>query len=511
METTSTSETATATTPTPPAPTHVLSQEIGEGVEAVALAEEAEAETGAEAGPGPGADSNLSYIESKMEECKLEDLLPADAAAEANMGKKEKAFNIESKMEECKLEDLLPADAAAEANMGKKEKALVWGRPGHLTQEEVQIFAKFREEIKKRGGEFKNTIYSFTEEEGEAYTLTRWLRARKYNLSDTITMVEEATECRSQPRIHDYYPNPEAALGCPPQVFIAQYPQLYSGFSKLGCPVFYSKPGMLEIDGVECITTLEGILKFHWHVMQHDYKQRLLEFKRDNPSFKRFECVSILDLTNLTLSKLGSRTMDIIKKQANIDSLCFPETMNKMVIVNAPRFFSATWTIIKGFLDARTAAKIELFSSSSAAEKCLKELIDVDQIPVDYGGTAESTDDTMARMSPDKLFTQVLYIRSSDSKKYEIKADEEADVWIYTRSKIGANFQILDENKVELTPVMSCKMLDSHTDAPPTKVHLTATGKVIGPKVIKVKGSSTGSMFSSSETFLVVCTISKKN
>lgn len=145
--------------------------------------------------------------------------------------------------------------------------------------------------------------------------------------------------------------------------------------------------------------------------MQHDYRNRLLEFKKQNPSFKRFECVSVLDLSQLTLSKLGSRTLDIIKKQASIDSLCFPETMNKMVIVNAPIFFNATWKIIKGFVDARTSAKIELFSSTSAAQKCLKELIDEDELPSDYGGKAESTVVTMEKMSPTKLLTQVLYIK----------------------------------------------------------------------------------------------------
>ena len=317
-----------------------------------------------------------------------------------------------SSFQSCNLDDLSPSNMESESLKSKKQKAIEWGRPGHLTPTEVQIFSQFRDEVNKRGGEFRNTVYSFTEEEGEAYTLTRWLRARKYNLQDTITMVEQATECRVQPRQFDYYPNPEEALGCPPEIFVNQYPQLYSGFSKMGCPVYYSKPGQLEIDGVECITTLDGILKYHWHVMQHDYKRRLLEFKKQNPSFKRFECVSVLDLSNLTLSKLGSRTMEIIKKQASIDSLCFPETMNKMIIVNAPRFFSATWSIIKGFIDARTSAKVELFSSMTAAEKCLKEIIDVDQLPSDYGGTAESTVVTMEKMSQgNKLITQILYIR----------------------------------------------------------------------------------------------------
>ena len=48
---------------------------------------------------------------------------------------------------------------------------------------------KFREEVEKRGGEFKNTVYSFGDIEGEAFCLTRWLRARKFKYDDVIAMV----------------------------------------------------------------------------------------------------------------------------------------------------------------------------------------------------------------------------------------------------------------------------------------------------------------------------------
>ena len=524
----------------------------------------------------------------------------ANANANSDINNDDNAISaITDQLETCNLSDLMPnksnGDMAKEMAKSKKQRAIEWGRPGHLTQEEVDIFvsgvdivqcivymfvsikfdlhgiltfffhlfklmfvletfipsstflsnththtqthyqyqyqyqyqtmqshkhniiqyhtkAKFRQEVNKRGGEFHNTIYSFSHAETEAYTLTRWLRARKYNLADTISMVEQATLVRSKPRQQDYYPNPQSALGCNPQIFMYQYPQLYSGFSKIGCPVFYSKPGLLEVDGVECITTLEGILKYHWHVMQHDYKRRLLEFQRDNPSFKRFECVSVLDLTGLTLSKLGSRTMDIIKQQANIDSLCFPETMNKMIIVNAPRFFTATWAVIKGFLDARTTAKVELFSSSSAAEKCLKEIIDVDQLPSDYGGLAETTTTTLAKMNElSRVETQVLYIRSSDSHKVVIHQGEEADIWIYTQGLVGAQFHIYNEDKVDLITPMTVKSDGNGGSSSPTKVCLTTGGKIAGPMTIKVKGISIGgSMFSSTENFLVVSDVTKK-
>jgi len=413
-------------------------------------------------------------------------------------------------LEPCNVSDLLEKDNSSFKS--KQQKLAEWGFPGHLTKAEGEIFTKFRAEVNKRGGEFRNTVYSFTYEEGEAYTLTRWLRARKYNLSDTITMVEEATQTRAKPRQHDYYPNAELALGVDPALFNAQYPQLYSGFSKSGCPVFYSKPGRLDIDGIECITTLEGILKYHWHVMQQDYKSRLLAFKLENPDFKRFECVSVLDLSHLTVTKLGSRTLDIIKKQASIDSLCFPETMNKMVIVNAPTFFNVTWKMIKGFVDVRTASKIELFSSTKAAEKCLKGLIADDQLPRDYGGTAESTDVTLAKMSVSKIKTEVLYVKSSASSKIALAANEEAEVWIYTRSKAGADFHLINESKTPVGPVTNVKHVGAVDDnTPPTRKNITASGNIQGPmSLLKVKAVGKGSILSANETYLVVFKIHQK-
>jgi hypothetical protein len=38
---------------------------------------------------------------------------------------------------------------------------------------------------------------------------------------------------------------------------------------------------------MECITTLDGIVKFHWHVMIHDFAERLREMKRKDPDFMR--------------------------------------------------------------------------------------------------------------------------------------------------------------------------------------------------------------------------------
>ena len=146
--------------------------------------------------------------------------------------------------------------------------------------------AQFKEEVEKRGDDVRKTVYSFGEVEGEVWTLTRWLRARKFVLEDTVKMIEEATECHQSPRENDYYADPMKALGCEMSLYFYEYPQLYTGNAKNGAPIFISKPGLLNVDAVECLTTLDGILKFHWYVEMHDFGNLLRNEKEKNKDFK---------------------------------------------------------------------------------------------------------------------------------------------------------------------------------------------------------------------------------
>mmetsp|Transcript_30203 Transcript_30203/g.63276 ORF Transcript_30203/g.63276 Transcript_30203/m.63276 type:complete len:450 (-) Transcript_30203:150-1499(-) len=397
-----------------------------------------------------------------------------------------------------------------------KEKAdpMDWGLPGHLTEEEVATFMKFRDEVERRGGEFKNTVYSFGDIEGEAYCLTRWLRARKFKYDDVIAMIEEATEVRKEARKHDFYPDPVSALGCEPSVFMAQYPQLYHGHAKNGCPVFISKPGVLNVDGMECITTLDGILKFHWHVMMHDYKTRLLKHKEANPNFNRFECVVVIDLDHLSSSQLSSRALSIVKTQTAIDSVCFPETMNRTLVINAPRFFSLTWNVIKGWIDPRTAGKIELISSRKSWEARLRELVDVDQLPSDYGGKAIPTTETLRKEAPDGVMQQhheLIHVRSSGHTVVDIPAVGAMEVKVFTRSFTEVTITIVDEN--DKSKVYAPAVSVQHTGGkdendPPTSVLITKT-RITGPVKAKIKIDSKGGRFSAAGNFMVACNIHK--
>lgn len=384
-----------------------------------------------------------------------------------------------------------------------------WGRPGHLAPEEVKAFGEFQMEVIKRGGEFRETVYCFGEEEGESNTLCRWLRARKFHLADTIKMVEEATVARKEPREHNFFPDGRAALGCSPSLYLAQYPQLYSGFAKNGCPVFISKPGVIDIDAIECITSVEGILNYHWHIMCHDYADRLRKAKAANSDFSKFECLCVLDLEHLTSSQLNSRTLHIIKVQAFVDSLCFPETMHKMLLVNAPSFFSLSWSLIKGWLDARTASKIEVISSRKSWEARLLELVDSDQLPSDYGGKGPSTTEVFKREAAKgddmkRRVSHLLHVRNSGSHLITLEKGEIAEVMIHTRSLSGAKFEILDSTKATLAAAnVAHKGTGADTEMPS---NITLAKSLKGPGTLKIKAVSNSGMFSS-DKFLIECII----
>jgi hypothetical protein len=193
--------------------------------------------------------------------------------------------------------------ASSVKGKGVESNPLLWGVPGHLSKDEADVYVKFKDTVERRGGEFRETVYSFGEEEGEVWALCRWLRARKFVYDDVVKMIEEATQVRKEAKSKEFYPNPVDALGVDPSVFFAQYPQLYSGLTKLGVPIFISKPGILNVDGIECITTLDGIIKFHWHVMMHDFANRLLARKEANPdTFKR--CVPTASKSKSLVSSL---------------------------------------------------------------------------------------------------------------------------------------------------------------------------------------------------------------
>lgn len=356
----------------------------------------------------------------------------------------------------------------------------------------------------------------FGEEEGDTYALCRWLRARKFNIGDTLTLIDEAMKEREEALKADFYPDPDAALGAPVSTYIELYPQFYNGHAKNGAPLYISKPGVININSMECVTTLEGILNYHWNVMHHDFGNRLKERKSQmGDKFTKFACFCVLDLSGMTASSINRSVMNIIKVQSKIDNTCYVETLSRMVLVNAPVFFSASWKIIKGFLDKRTQNKIEIFSSKTKATARLLELVDAEYLPKDYGGSADESHEIYMRQNSGgsgvlRQDVKLMTLRSHDSiGPITLGANERVELSVFTKSVIGAKLTVTNDLKAVIASdeIIHKSQLKSGTEEFekewPTKIQMN-TSNIVGPATFKIRADSKGSrMYSSCYLFSI--------
>lgn len=125
--------------------------------------------------------------------------------------------------------------------------------------------------------------------------------------------------------------------------------------------------------------------------------------------------------------------------------------MYRLIIINAPRFFTYVWNSFKVLLDPNTTKRIELYSSPEKGLERLRELIDDSQLPCDYGGQAMSTSEAILREGrtgpvPLKQIVELLKIARRQGKfEFVLQHDEEISFAIYTRSKSCTDFCLLNE------------------------------------------------------------------
>lgn len=76
---------------------------------------------------------------------------------------------------------------------------------------------------------------------------------------------------------------------------------------------------------------------------------------------------SILDLKGVGLSKISS-VYGYVKQTAAISQNYYPERLGHMYLINAPWGFASVFSVIKGFLDPVTVAKIHVLGTGYQSE-----------------------------------------------------------------------------------------------------------------------------------------------
>ncbi|KAF9341931.1 hypothetical protein BGZ91_009372 [Linnemannia elongata] len=199
--------------------------------------------------------------------------------------------------------------------------------------------------------------------------LLRFLRARKWNVTNGLTMILKAFKWRLEDDIEEVKSKSEDELDAKYRGFRLQMEMGKSfvhGTDKLGRPVVYinvrmHKPSEQDPKALE---------KFTIYVMETG---RLMI----QPPVET-ACL-IFDMTGFSLANMD---YNFVKFLVQCFEAYYPESLGVLVIHKAPFVFWGVWKIIEGWLDPVVASKIKFTRN----DKELTEVIDANHLPNKYDG-----------------------------------------------------------------------------------------------------------------------------
>jgi CRAL/TRIO domain/CRAL/TRIO, N-terminal domain len=159
----------------------------------------------------------------------------------------------------------------------------------------------------------------------------------------------------------------------------------YYNTDKKGRPIYIDKVRLLKAKDVFDNYQDEDLMAYY--IQSYDRLIHIIFPECSRVANMRVEqSCTIMDLKDVNVFKLFSGKIKAFTKIAtDIGQDYYPEILGKMYIINSGMLFSGIWMIVKQMIDAKTQAKISIISGSGKKE--LAAAIDLENLPVDLGGT----------------------------------------------------------------------------------------------------------------------------
>lgn len=238
--------------------------------------------------------------------------------------------------------------------------------------------------------------------EHEKLKLLRFLRARKFDVDKAFEMLKNDVEWRS----HDSRKNlrlqtAEQVLQCDLTEMYKYFPTWVQGYDKQHRPISWRQFGKFEIWNVLTLTSMENIVKFH--AWESEQAIRLMEEQSIRTGYNIETFIIVVDAAGWGLRLATSDAYTFIKGMISTDSDHYPERLGMCIVINAPYALSFAWKVIAPFIDEVSKAKIKILGGSKDDWlPTLLEVMHIDQIPSQYGGTAADLppEDALKSMNP---------------------------------------------------------------------------------------------------------------
>ena len=215
--------------------------------------------------------------------------------------------------------------------------------------------------------------------------LLRYLRANNFNVKKTKKHMLNNIEWRKEQRITELMKlSPEQILGCKLSDLMDQYPHWHFGYDKTGRPLLFKQQGEFNMKAIKalCGGSFDRVVRYH--IWEQELIGRMC-YEQSLRTHTIVETITVvLDVKGMTMSSFSSDFRSMSKAMIAMDQDSYPETLGKILIINAPSVFPMIWGMMKPWFDAITAAKVTIQGTDYKAK--LFDSVGAENLPSTYLG-----------------------------------------------------------------------------------------------------------------------------
>ncbi|KIK65949.1 hypothetical protein GYMLUDRAFT_38415 [Collybiopsis luxurians FD-317 M1] len=211
-------------------------------------------------------------------------------------------------------------------------------------------------------------------------TLSRFLRARKYNLTAAKKLFIDAQNWRKSTRLDELYSSLDP-FDYPEREAVKDCWEIW--FHKQGRPLNFHYVRGLDL---ERLAQKEVTAERQWETVAVSLEcmaREIIPAAKKKYGEHIDSAYLIFDLRDFGLGKFW-QMRNIIQKAAQICQDYYPETLGRVAVINAPSTFTIIWSVIRPWLAKETADKVEVLGPDYR-ERLLED-IDEENLPSVVGG-----------------------------------------------------------------------------------------------------------------------------